>query len=169
MTIAVGETIPSTTFKYVPYDAETESMDVCVAPIGYSTENWVGKKVLVVSVPGAFTGTCHQKHIPPYVAKYDEFKAKGIDIVAVVAANDGWVMRAWAKTLGFKDKILPLSDPEAAWSRELGYGQDMTNAGMGRRTGRWYLLLDDLKVVSTEGESAPGVTVSGADHVLSKL
>lgn len=103
------------------------------------------------------------------MAKYDEFKAKGIDIVAVVAANDGWVMRAWAKTLGFKDKILPLSDPEAAWSRELGYGQDMTNAGMGRRTGRWYLLLDDLKVVSTEGESAPGVTVSGADHVLSKL
>ncbi|KAG8819575.1 hypothetical protein FRC17_010389 [Serendipita sp. 399] len=169
MTIAIGENIPSATFRYVPYDPELDNLEVCAAPTTYSTDQWAGKKVLVVAVPGAFTGTCHEQHIPPFVAKYDEFKARGVDVVAVLAANDAWVMNAWGKTLGFKDKIVALSDPNAEWAIKLGYGKDMSGVGMGWRTGRWYLLLDDLKVVATEGEIKSGVSVSGAEHVLSRL
>ncbi|KIM24846.1 hypothetical protein M408DRAFT_331519 [Serendipita vermifera MAFF 305830] len=167
--IKVGEKIPSNKFRYVAYDAEAESLNMCSRPTEYSTDEWKGKKVLVVSVPGAFTGTCHQDHIPPFVQKYDEIKAKGVDIVAVVAANDAWVMSAWGKVLGFKDKIVGLSDDDAAWAKSIGYGMDLSKNGMGQRTGRWYLLLDDLKVVATESEPGGGVTVSGVDHVLSKL
>ncbi|KAG8843597.1 hypothetical protein FRB91_003251, partial [Serendipita sp. 411] len=153
MTIAIGETVPSATFRYVPYDPELDSLDVCTSPTTYSTDQWAGKKVLVVAAPGAFTGTCHQDHIPPFVANYDQFKAKGVDIVAVLTANDAWVMNAWGKTLGFKDRIIGLSDPGAEWSKQLGYGKDLSGVGMGWRTGRWYILLDDLKVVATEGET----------------
>ncbi|PVF95052.1 Redoxin [Serendipita vermifera] len=163
MTLQPGDTIPSATFKSVPYDPELDNLDVCKAPMDYSTDAWKGKKVLVVSVPGAFT------HIPPYVQKIDEIKAKGVDLVVVVSANDAWVLNAWGKVLGFKDKITTVSDYNAEWARKLGYGVDLSKAGMGPRTGRWYLLLDDLKVVSTERDPGPGVTVSGADHVLSKL
>ncbi|KAG8814721.1 hypothetical protein FRC18_001853, partial [Serendipita sp. 400] len=90
-------------------------------------------------------------------------------IVAVLTANDAWVMNAWGKTFGFKDRIIGLSDPGAEWSKQLGYGKDLSEVGMGWRTGRWYILLDDLKVVATEGETKSGVSVSGADNVLSKL
>lgn len=70
-----------------------------------STDEWKGKKVVIFSVPGAFTPTCHVNHLPPYIQKYDEFKSKGVDVIAVVAANDVFVMSGWGRVEGLKDKV----------------------------------------------------------------
>lgn len=108
--------------------------------------------------------TCHMKHLPPFVQKYDQLKEKGIDVVAVVAANDPFVMSGWSRAEGLKDKvnhfrnffpdksfigtsqILALSDTYAEWSKKLGLSVDLTAAGLGVRTARFALILDDLVV-----------------------
>jgi len=167
--IALEDRIPEGTFKYVPYTPEQEDHLVCGIPISLSTNEWKGKKVVLFSVPGAFTPTCHINHLPPYIQKYDEFKAKGVDVIAVIAANDPFVMNGWARFEGLKDKILPLSDTYAKWSSELGLTLDLTERGLGIRTNRYALIIDDLVVKYVGVESAPVVTVSGADEVLAKL
>ncbi|KII85642.1 hypothetical protein PLICRDRAFT_115960 [Plicaturopsis crispa FD-325 SS-3] len=168
-TIKVGDTIPPATFKYIPHSPELEDHAACGIPVTLSTDEWKGKKVVLFSVPGAFTPTCHANHLPPYVAKRDEFTKKGVDVVAVVAANDPFVMSGWARFVGLGDKILALSDPLAAWSSTLGLSVDLTGAGLGVRTSRYAIILDDLVVKYVEVEPAPGVTVSGADAVLAAL
>ncbi|CAA7270351.1 unnamed protein product [Cyclocybe aegerita] len=167
--IKVGDTIPEGTFKYVPYTSELESGLACGIPTTLSTNDWKGKKVVLFSVPGAFTPTCHVNHLPPYIQKYDEFKAKGVDVVAVVAANDPFVMSGWGRVEDLKDKILALSDTEAKWSKSIGLDKDLTAVGLGIRTARYALILDDLVVKYVGVEPAAGVSVSGADEVLAKL
>ncbi|KAL0580440.1 peroxiredoxin type-2 [Marasmius crinis-equi] len=165
-TIKVGDTIPPATFSHVPYSPELENGLVCGTPVQLDIhKEWKGKKVVLFAVPGAFTPTCHVNHLPPYLEKYDEFKKKGVDIIAVLAGNDAFVMSGWGRFTGLKDKILALSDANAAWSKEHGLNSDRAP----ERTGRWAIILDDLKVQSIEVESAPGVSVSGADAVLAKL
>ncbi|CAL1710419.1 unnamed protein product [Somion occarium] len=175
-TVRVGDVVPTGTFWYVPYTPETDDLAACGVPTKISTDAWKGKKVVLISVPGAFTPTCHANHLPPYIQKYDEFKAKGVDQIAVVTANDAFVMSGWGKALGFKDKtfpqILPLSDPTAAWTSQLGLSVDLSKAnelGLGLRTSRFALILDDLKITYLGVEPARGVTVSGADAVLAAL
>ena len=92
--------------------------------------------------------SCHANHAPPYLAKVPELKAKGVVVVAVVSANDTFVLSGWSRILGFKDAILALSDPDAAWSGKLGLDVDLSGAGigLGKRTTRYALVLDDLKV-----------------------
>ncbi|PPQ96912.1 hypothetical protein CVT26_005898 [Gymnopilus dilepis] len=159
-TIKVGDKVPEATFKYVPYTPELD--DGVTTTL--STNEWKGKKVVLFSVPGAFTPTCHVNHLPPYLKHYDEFKAKGVDVIAVVAANDPFVMSGWAR-------ILALSDVDAKWSKELGLSVDLTGAGLGLgvRTARYALILDDLTVKYVGVEPERGVTVSSAEAVLSKL
>ncbi|KIM43827.1 hypothetical protein M413DRAFT_443708 [Hebeloma cylindrosporum] len=171
MSIKVGDKIPEATFKYVPYTPELENGLACGVPTSLSTNEWKGKKVVIVSVPGAFTPTCHVNHLPPFVQKYDEFKAKGVDVVAVVAANDPFVMSGWGRVEGLKDKILSLSDPDAEWSKKLGLSLDLTGAGLGLgvRTGRYALIIDDLVVKYVGAETGKDVSVSGVDAVLAKL
>jgi len=168
MTIKVGETIPEGTFTYVPYSPDLDDVSACGLPITLSTNEWKGKKVVVVSVPGAFTPTCHVNHIPPYVEKYKEFKAKGVDVIAVIASNDAFVMSGWSRSLGLKDLILAMSDVEAKWSKSMGLDKDLSAAGLGDglRTERYALVLDDLVVKYCGIESGRGVTVAGADAVL---
>lgn len=168
-TIKVGDKIPSGTFKYVPYTPELDDALACGVPTTLSTDEWKGKKVVLFSVPGAFTPTCHANHLPPYIKKYDEFKAKGVDVIAVVAANDPFVMSGWARVSGLKDKILALSDTNAEWSGSMGLSADMSARGFGIRTARYALVIDDLVVKYIGVENAPGVTVSGADAVLANL
>ncbi|EPS94317.1 hypothetical protein FOMPIDRAFT_1169842 [Fomitopsis schrenkii] len=168
-TIKVGDTVPSGTFQYIAYTPELESAAACGIPIKLSTDEWKGKKVVLFSVPGAFTPTCHVNHLPPYLEKYDEFKAKGVDVVAVVAANDAFVMSGWARAVGLKDKIVALSDASAAWSQSIGLDKDLSAIGFGTRTDRYALVLDDLKVKYVGVEPGSGVTVSGADAVLAAL
>ncbi|KAI0076488.1 Redoxin [Panus rudis PR-1116 ss-1] len=170
-TVKVGDTVPECTFWYVPYTPESDDLAACGIPTKLSTDAWKGKKVVLFSVPGAFTPTCHVNHLPPYLQKYDEFKAKGVDTIAVIAANDPFVMSGWAKATGLKDKILALSDADAEWSAKLGLDVDLSGRGMGfgKRTARFAIVLDDLKVKYIGVEPGPGVSVSGADAVLAAL
>ncbi|KAJ7131362.1 1-Cys peroxiredoxin isozyme [Mycena epipterygia] len=167
--IKVGETIPKGEFPYIPWAPELENNAACGVPSKISTDDWKGKKVVLFAVPGAFTPTCHINHLPPYIEKYDEFKAKGVDVIAVVAANDMFVMSGWARVEGCKDKILALSDVNAKWSSALNLSLDLTERGMGVRTARYAMIIDDLVVKYVEVEAGPGVAVSGADAVLAKL
>ena len=92
--------------------------------------------------------SCHANHAPPYLSKVPELKAKGVDVVAVVSANDPFVLSGWSRILGFKDAILALSDPDGAWSEKLGLTVDLSGLGigLGKRTTRYALVIDDLKV-----------------------
>lgn len=167
--IQVGDTIPEGTFQYVPYTQELEDGLVCGMPVQLKTDEWKGKKVVLISVPGAFTPTCHVNHLPGFVKYYDEMKSKGVDVIAVVAANDPFVMSGWGRVEGVKDKILCLSDADAKWSGSIGLSADMSARGFGIRTARYAMIINDLKVEYLGVEPAPGVTVSGADAVLAKL
>ncbi|KAF9066718.1 Redoxin [Rhodocollybia butyracea] len=170
-TIEIGDTIADGTFTYVPYTPELDSHAACGVPTKLSIrKEWKGKKVVLFGVPGAFTPTCHVNHLPPYISKHDELKAKGVDVIAVVGANDPFVMSGWGRFEGLKDKILTLSDPNVEWAKQVGLIADLSARGLGVRIARFALILDDLVVKYLGVEPAPGaVTVSGADVVLSKL
>ncbi|PAV17688.1 thioredoxin-dependent peroxidase [Pyrrhoderma noxium] len=167
--IKVGDKIPEGTFSYVPFTPELEDGSACGIPITLKTDEWKGKKVVLFSVPGAFTPTCHVSHLPGYVKAIDQFKAKGVDVVAVIAANDAFVMSGWGRIEGVKDKVLCLSDTDAKWSSALGLSLDLTERGLGIRTNRYAMIIDDLELKYLGVEPAPGVTVSGAEAVLAKL
>jgi len=140
----------------------------CTRPQVYdANKEWEGKKVVLISVPGAFTPGCQAYHLPPYIKHLSELKAKGVDIVAVIASNDGFVMQAWGKVNKVQgDDILFLSDTKTFFSKNYGWA-----AGMGDRNGRWAMVIDKDGTISyAENESNPSqVTVSGAEAVLSKL
>lgn len=169
MTIGVGDIIPEGTFKHVPYTPALADGSACGIPVTLSTNEWQGKKVVLISVPGAFTPTCHVNHLPPFLQNYKEFKAKGVDVVAVLAANDAFVMSAWGRVTGLNDQIIALSDADAKWSKSIGLDKDLSAIGFGTRTERYALIIDDLVVKYIGVESAPGVTVSGAELVLAHL
>ncbi|KAG5351475.1 Putative peroxiredoxin [Termitomyces sp. J132] len=166
--VKIGDKLPQGTFSYIPHTSELDDKLACGIPIKLSTEEWKGKKVVLFSVPGAFTPTCHAKHLPRYLEKYDEFKAKGVDTIAVLAANDAFVMSGWARVEGLQDKILALSDTGAEWSKSLGSDLAIQTPGI-TRTARYAIIINDLEITYIEVEPAPGVTVSGADAVLAKL
>ncbi|KAL4063849.1 thioredoxin-dependent peroxidase [Scleroderma citrinum] len=168
-TIVVGDTIPQGEFKYIPYTSDQEDPSVCGAPVTLSTNEFAGKKVVLVSVPGAFTPTCHKTHLPQFLEKYEEFKSKGVDIIAVVAANDAFVMSGWGRVEQLKDKILALSDTNAEFSAKIGLSTDLSHVGFGLRTARYALVLDNLVVTYIGVEPDRGVTVSSAESVLASL
>ncbi|KAJ3793008.1 1-Cys peroxiredoxin isozyme [Lentinula aff. detonsa] len=169
-TIKVGDTVPDGTFSYIPYSPELDSHAACGVPTKLNiSKDWKGKKIVLFAVPGAFTPTCHVNHLPPYVEKYDEFKSKGVDEIAVVAANDAFVMSGWGRFEGLKDKILTLSDPNVEWSKKLGLDLDLSALAFGTRTARYAMIIDDLVVKYVEVEPGTEVTVSGAEAVLAKL
>ncbi|KAH9855473.1 Redoxin [Lenzites betulinus] len=172
VSIKVGDEIPLGKFIYVPYTPELADSSACGLPAKVSTDAWKGKKVLIFGLPGAFTPPCHGNHAPQYLAKVDELKAKGVDVIAVLSANDPFVLSGWSRILGFEDKILALSDFETEWSDKLGLTVDLSGAGigLGKRTTRFALLLDDLKVKYIGVEEDPTqVTVSGVEPVLAAL
>ncbi|KAN0082467.1 Redoxin [Tylopilus felleus] len=171
MPIAVGEKVPDNKFPYVPYTPELDDLSVCGTVVQYDiATKWAGKKVVVFAVPGAFTPTCHANHLPGYLESYDKLKAIGVDVVAVVASNDPFVLSGWARVEGLKDKIVALSDTNVAWSKSLGLDLDLSAKGLGVRTNRYVLILDNLHVKNIEVEpNASSVTVTGAKHVLSLL
>ncbi|KAJ1891581.1 peroxiredoxin type-2 [Coemansia sp. RSA 455] len=169
MSVKIGDVFPNAVLTYIPYDAQNP--DVCGLPQQLKThEAFKGKKVVLFAVPGAFTPTCSEAHMPGYVERVSELKSKGADIVACVASNDQFVMHAWGNSYKVKDDILMLSDANG----ELGSALGLVNDGTARRMGpirlaRFAMIIDDLKVIYIGVESAPGVTVSGAPAVLAKL
>jgi glutaredoxin/glutathione-dependent peroxiredoxin len=160
MPIEPGQKIPSVTIKQV--NAEGAS-DIDPAAL------FAGKKVVMFSLPGAYTPTCSQKHLPGYVAELDSLRAKGIDLVACLSVNDAFVMQAWGREHDALGKIVMLADGAATFSKALGIDVDLSVAGMGVRARRGLLLLDDGVVTSIELEAPGKFEVSSAEACKVKL
>ncbi len=160
MTIKAGDRIPKATLTVMTADG----------PSKVSTAELFGSgKVVMFSVPGAFTPTCSARHLPGFVDHIDEIKAKGVDRVVCVAVNDVFVMDAWGKSGGVGDKIVMAADGNAEFTRALGLELDATGFGMGTRGQRFAMIVDEgvVKTVNVEG---PGeFKVSSAEYVLGQL
>ena len=161
MTIAVGDRLPEATFKV----RTSEGLkDITTGDLT------AGKKVVIFAVPGAFTPTCHAKHLPSYVEHYDALKAKGIATVACIAVNDAFVLDAWAKQGGGDGKIVMLADGNGTFTKAIGLDFDGSGFGLGTRSKRYAMVIDDGIVKALHVEEAPGVMeVSGADRILAGL
>jgi peroxiredoxin len=127
-----------------------------------------GKKIVIFAVPGAFTPTCSMQHLPGYVENYDKFKAKQVDEIWCVATNDAFVMAAWGRDQGATGKLRMLSD-SGAWSKALGLDLDLTARGMGVRSQRYSMLVDDGVVKQLNVEAGGKFEVSGAETMLKQL
>ena len=159
MTIKAGDRIPNATVNYLKDGVQAINTD----------EIFKGHKVVLFSVPGAFTPTCDAKHLPGFVQHAAAIKAKGVDTVACLAVNDVFVMNAWGKASNVGDKVLMLADGNAEYSKALGLELDASGFGMGTRGKRFAIIADNgvAKQVFIEG---PGeFKVSSAEHVLENL
>ncbi|MCW4113519.1 peroxiredoxin [Aurantimonas sp. MSK8Z-1] len=161
MTITVGDKIPNATLK-------TKTAD---GPTNLSTDEiFAGKRVVLIGVPGAFTPTCSMNHLPGYIAQADALRAKGVETIAVVAVNDVHVMNAWEKSTDADGKILFLSDGNGEFTKALGLDADLSVAGMGLRSKRYSMLVEDGAVKALNVEDSPGqVDASGADALVASL
>jgi len=161
MTIQVGDKIPSAALKQMtpegPKDITTDEL-------------FGGKKVALFAVPGAFTPACSQRHLPGYVEKAADIKAKGVDEIVCVAVNDVFVMTAWGKEQRAEGKVRMLADGSGDFARALGLDLDLSNNGLGTRSKRYSMLVDDGVVKSLNVEPSPGqVEGSGAEAMLRAL
>lgn len=147
MTISVGDKLPESSFRVMKEDGP-DTMT--------TSEVFGGKKVAAFAVPGAFTPTCHAKHVPSYLDNLDALKEKGVDQVVCIAVNDPFVVGAWAKDTGGDGKILFLSDADAEYTKALGFDFDASGAGLGIRSRRYAMLVDDGVVKWLDAEEAPG-------------
>jgi glutaredoxin/glutathione-dependent peroxiredoxin len=161
MTIKVGDRLPSVTLREVTAEGPKE----------ISTESFFGgKKVVVFAVPGAFTPACSQRHLPGYVAKAGDIRAKGIDAIACVAVNDAAVLGAWARDQKSGDKVTMLADGSGDFARAVGLELDLSKGGLGIRSQRYSMLVEDGVVKSLNIEPAPGqIDASSAEAMLKAL
>lgn len=159
MTIAVGQTLPD-----VKLSLATESGP---SPV-QSGDYFKGKKVALFSVPGAFTPTCSAKHLPGYVTKAAELKAKGIDEIVCTAVNDGFVMGAWGKASG-SPEVTMLGDGNGDFAKALGLTLDLSAAGIGHRGQRFSMVVNDGVVEQIFVEAPGEFKVSAAEHMLENL
>jgi len=160
MTIAKGDKLPAGTLKVAGPDGIRDAT---------TDELFAGKKVVVFAVPGAFTPTCSAKHLPGFVAKADEIRAKGVDSIVCLAVNDAFVMDAWGKAQNVGDKVVMAADGSAEFTRALGLEFDASKFGMGIRAQRFALIVDDGVVQSVHVEAPMKFEVSSAEAVLSQL
>ncbi|MCC2688089.1 MAG: peroxiredoxin [Rhizobiaceae bacterium] len=160
MTISVGDKLPEATFKTITDDGPK---DLSTADI------FAGRKVVLFGVPGAFTPTCSNNHLPGYLENRDAILERGVDTIAVVATNDHHVMAAWARFSGGEGKLLYLADGNGEFVRAAGLEADMSPAAMGRRSRRFSMIVDDGKVTALNVETKPGVNESGAANILAQL
>ena len=159
MTIAKGDRIPDVTLVKATEDGPEKVQ---------SGEYFAGKKVALFSVPGAFTPTCSVKHLPGYVEKAAELKAKGVDEIVGTAVNDAFVLGAWNKAAGSPD-ITMLADGNAEFVKALGLDADFGQFGMGHRGQRFSMVVNDGKVEQLNIEAPGDFRVSSAEHMLEQL
>lgn len=160
MTIEVGERMPAGKFRTMS-DAGPQELT--------TAQLFDGKRVLLFSVPGAFTPTCSGKHLPGYLARADELRSKGIDTIACMAVNDVFVMSAWGKSAGAGDKVLMLADGNGDYVKALGLQMDASGSGMGIR-GRRFAVVVNNGIVEQLSVEAPGeFKVSGADQLVCQV
>jgi len=161
MTIKVGDRLPATSFKVATPDGFADHT---------TDEIFAGKKVVLFAVPGAFTPTCHRNHLPGYIEQADAIREKGVDEIAVVSVNDHHVMKAWAEATGAAGKITFLADGSAVFTQAVGLDRDLTANGMGVRSQRYAMIVEDGVVKALNVEDSPGnVTGSGAAAILALL
>ena len=160
MAISVGDRIPDVTLRTMTNDG----------PAAIGSEEALGKgKVVVFAVPGAFTPTCSDHHLPGFVLRAEDILAKGVDSIACVSVNDPFVMGAWGQVQGTGGKVLMLSDGNGEFTAAMGLELDGSGFGLGTRSQRYAAIIDDGVITELMVESAPGLDVSSADSVLSKL
>jgi peroxiredoxin len=133
-----------------------------------SGEYFSGKKVALFAVPGAFTPTCSARHLPSYVDKAEELKAKGVDEIACISVNDPFVMRAWGERDG-SDQVTMLADGNGEFAQAAGLTMDGSKFGMGQRSQRYSMLIDDGTVQQVNVEAPGEYRVSSAEHMLEQL
>jgi len=160
MTIKIGDKVPSITL----HTMENGSVNAV------TTEDlFKGKKVVLFALPGAFTPTCSARHLPGFIDRADELKGKGVDSIVCLSVNDAFVMDAWGKDRGAGDKVKMIADGNADFSKAVGLTMDGTGYGMGLRSQRFAMVVDD-GVVKTLNVEAPGAfEVSSAEAVLKAL
>jgi peroxiredoxin len=134
-----------------------------------SAEVFSGKKVVLFSVPGAFTPTCSKQHLPGYVKQADELKGKGVDSIVCLAVNDVFVMDAWSKSQGADGKVVMLADGNADFTKKIGLELDASKHGMGTRSQRFSLIAEDGVVKSLNIEAPGKFEVSSCEYTASKL
>ncbi|KAJ7976048.1 putative Peroxiredoxin [Quillaja saponaria] len=162
-TIAVGDKLPESTFSYFDPAGELQTTTV--------SDLTKGKKAIFFAVPGAFTPTCSQKHLPGFVEKSAELKSKGVDTIACISVNDAFVMRAWKENLKINEEVLLLSDGNGNFTRAIGCELDLSDkpVGLGVRSRRYSLLAEDGVVKVLNLEEGGAFTSSGAEDVLKVL
>ncbi len=168
MSIKVGDRIPDG--KLAEY-IEVESEGCSVGPNAFPVaENAKGKTIALFAVPGAFTPTCSEQHLPGYLQAADQLKAKGVDEIWCVAVNDPFVMGAWGRDNGVDGRIRMLGDGSGTWTKQLGLELDLTSRGLGVRSQRYSALLKDgvIEQLNLE-EGGAGLQTSDAQTLLSQL
>ncbi|MDP6788111.1 MAG: peroxiredoxin [Rhodospirillales bacterium] len=160
MTITVGDRIPSATLKTMgangPEDVSTDDL-------------FKGKTVALFAVPGAFTPTCSAKHLPGYVANAEALAAKGVDTIVCLSVNDAFVMDAWGKDQNTGDKVLMLADGSADLTRALGLDKDASAAGMGIRSQRFSMVIEDGVLKSLDIDPPGQFWATSAEAMLERL
>ncbi len=160
MTLKVGDKVPSVTLRYLTPEGMKEVS---------SDEFFRGRKVALFAVPGAYTRTCSQRHLPSYVNNAAALKAKGIEEIACLSVNDAFVMNAWGKEHGADGKVVMLGDGSADFTKAVGLDLDRISAGMGIRSQRYSILVEDGVVKALNVEPSGEYGVSSAEAMLEKL
>ncbi|MGH1344097.1 MAG: peroxiredoxin [Nannocystales bacterium] len=160
MTINVGDTVPAVKLKRLGAEG-LEDVD--------TGEFFKARKVVLFSVPGAFTPTCSMEHLPGFVNNAADIKSKGVDEIACLSVNDPFVMKAWSDQQGADGKVSMLPDWDGNFTKAMGLDQDISGAGLGVRGKRFSMTVEDGVVKSLDVEEGKGVTVSGASACLTNL
>ncbi len=161
MAIGIGDRLPQANFKIMTDDGPANVT---------SEEIFSGKKIVLFAVPGAYTPTCHGQHVPGFLENFDALKSKGIDEIVCVAVNDVFVLKHWGKDTGGEGKIRFLSDGNNEFTKAIGLDFDASAAGLGIRSKRYAMIVDDGVVKFLSVEEVPSqVAVSSAEDVLKAL
>ena len=161
MSIAVGDRLPAATLRVLTADG----IDEVTTDALFS-----GKTVALFAVPGAYTPTCHAKHVPGFLENLDALRAKGVDTVACLAVNDPFVLKAWAKDTGGEGKITFISDGNADFTKAIGMDLDVTAVGLGIRSKRYAMIVEDGVVKVLNIEDVPSsADISSAENLLKAL
>ncbi|MCB1477577.1 MAG: peroxiredoxin [Tepidamorphaceae bacterium] len=159
--VKVGEHLPEAEFPIMTDDGMVKRS---------ASDIFYGRKVVMFAVPGAFTGTCQNVHVPGFLKNVDAFKAKGVDEVFCLAVNDPFVLAAWAKEVGTDGKITLLSDGNGTFTKALDMSVDLSAAGLGERSKRYAMLIEDGVVTQLNVEDSPGkAEISSAETLLGQM
>ena len=160
MTIKVGDRIPGMTLLKATADG----------PQPVQTDDYfAGRRIALFSVPGAFTPTCSARHLPGFVERAEELRAKGVDEIACTAVNDAFVLAAWARSAGAEDKVTMLADGNGDFAEALGLTMDGSKFGLGKRGSRWSAIVEDGVVRELNVEEPGAFSVSSAEFLVGQL